>query len=154
MTPLTLAPAVTAGVIAALAYTVVAEAVTLAMQGPSALIIPLRQIAAVVVGPQALAPEYDATTAAVLGTIVHVGVGIFYALAFLVLISAVGKSSKGRMAWLGALYGIGIYGLNRLVMFPAWFPWFLENSWLIQVILHALAFGAVIGWWIERRIEM
>jgi hypothetical protein len=70
---------------------------------------------------------------------------------FLGLARAAGLSSKSGMIAAGVLYGVLIYALNLFVIFPAWFPWFLQNNPWLQVTLHALPFGAVIGWWLARR---
>jgi hypothetical protein len=142
--------AVLAGIVASLVYTVVAQTIVIAVYGPSAFFKPFQQIAAVAAGPTALTNDYDLTTATALGTIVHLSVGVFYALVFLALANLIKLSSTAHLILAGVIYGALIYALNRYVIFPHWFPWFLENSAGLQVALHALAFGGVIGWWLSR----
>lgn len=140
-----------AGIIASLAYTVVAQPIVIALYGLDSFFVPFRQIAAVAVGPEALAPDYSAAFATVLGTIVHLAVGIGYALVFLGIARTFKMSSKAALIVAGVIYGVLIYALNLYVIFPRWFPWFLPNNPLLQVSLHALPFGAIIGWWLSRR---
>lgn len=143
---------VLAGIVASLVYTVVAQTIVTFLYGPSAFFKPFQQIAAVAVGPTALAPDYDLTTATALGTVVHLGVGVIYALIFLALANIMKLSSKPHLIIAGVIYGALIYALNLYMIFPRWFPWFLENSALLQLALHAAAFGGIIGWWLSRSL--
>jgi hypothetical protein len=142
--------AVPAGIVASVAYSIVAEIFVVSLYGTPAVFTPFRQIAAVALGTSALAPEFDVGTAIITGTIVHLIVGIGYAIVFALIASMLGLSSRGPLVVGGMIYGALIYALNLYGIFPRFFPWFLENSPTLQVSLHSLIFGAVIGWWLSR----
>lgn len=143
--------AAVAGIVASLAYTAVAQPLVVALYGAESFLVPFRQIAAVAVGPSALAPTYDAASAVTIGTGVHLIVGIMYAAVFCVIVRGISLSGSARNIALGMSFGLAIYALNLFVIFPRWFPWFLENNPFLQALLHAFPFGAVLGWWLSPR---
>lgn len=146
----TVGQGIVGGLIGGVVYFVFAIAITIAMGGLPAVETPLRQIGAVVLGEQALSTEYNLTTAVVAGNIVHFALSAIYGAILALIAQMLGLGGKSLIV-LGAAYGLAIYAVNRLLIFPALFPWFMANDPLIQSVLHALAFGAVIGLWLARR---
>lgn len=147
---MTIRQGIIGGLIAGLVYFVSALAITVALGGVSAIPVPLRQIAAVALGEQALAADYDFASVVVAANVVHFALSAAYGV-ILVLIARLAGVGGRTLIVLGAIYGLAIYALNRLVIFPALYPWFLANDPVVQSLLHALAFGAVIGAWLARR---
>lgn len=147
----TLAQGVVGGLIGGVVYFVFALAITVLTGGVEAIPLPLRQIGAVVLGPEALEPSYDFVTAAVAGNAVHFVLSAVYGGLYAVTARSIGLHSALLLILGGALYGLAIYAANLFVIFPALYPWFLANDPVIQATLHALAFGAVIGAWLARR---
>jgi uncharacterized membrane protein YagU involved in acid resistance len=138
------------GLVGGIVYFVFAIAITIYLGGFAAVETPLRQIAAVALGPQALSAEYDLTTAVVVANVVHFALSAIYGVIFAVIIRNAAVVSGRSLTVAGAVYGLAIYAINRLVIFPKLFPWFLVNDPVLQSALHALAFGAVIGAWLAR----
>lgn len=147
----TLRQGIVGGLIAGVVYFVFAIAITIALGGVAAVETPLRQIGAVALGEQALSPDYNLTSAVIAGNVVHFALSAVYGAIFALIARALGLATGAMLIVAGAVYGLAIYAVNRLVIFPALFPWFMANDPLIQSLLHALAFGAVIGWWLSRR---
>lgn len=140
------ADVVIAGLVASIVYTIAVQVIILATAGAGSFFTPFRQIAAVAMGPQALSDNFSLPAAVVVGTVVHLVIGVVYAAIFALIAHVSGLRSFWSLVGFGALYGLVIYAVNILVIFPNWFPWFLENSRVVQASLHALAFGAVVGW--------
>lgn len=138
------------GLVGGVVYFVFAIAITIYLGGVGAVETPLRQIAAVALGQQALSPEYDLITAVVTANVVHFALSAIYGAIFAVLMRNAAITSGKMLVVAGALYGLAIYGVNRALIFPAFFPWFMANDPVVQSVLHALAFGAVIGAWLAR----
>lgn len=147
---LTVARGIVAGLVAGVVYAIFADAITVAMNGMGAAFAPFRQIGAVVLGEAAMSPDFDLATAVAAGTAVHFAISAIYGVVFVVLTRLFGVTAKAPLIIAGAIYGLAAYALNYFVLFPNFFPWFLANEPVIQATLHALAFGAVIGWWLSR----
>jgi uncharacterized membrane protein YagU involved in acid resistance len=147
---LTLRHGIIGGLIGGFAYFAAAIGLTIALGGVAAVETPLRQIAAVVLGPEGLTPQTSLPVVVILANVVHFALSAIYGVLLVAVARVLGLSGALALIVVGALYGLAIYAVNRLVIFPALFPWFLANDPLIQSVLHAL-FGAVIGWWLAGR---
>lgn len=108
---------------------------------------PLRVAASLLAGERALLEPAGAT-------VVMVGLGVHLALS-----AAFGAAYGLFNAWmpeawrrhfsdqaaLGCLFGFAVFAVTYLVVGPARFPWVVAPPLALQALLHALAFGGVIG---------
>lgn len=147
----TLGQGVVGGLVAGVVYFVVAIGITIFLGGLEAVAMPLRQIAAVALGQQALEPTYDLTKVVVTANVVHFALSALYGVLYALIAQLFNVRSPLALIVGGAIYGLVLYAANVFVIFPAFFPWFLANDRVLQATLHALAFGAVNGAWLARR---
>lgn len=140
-----------AGIVGGIFYTLFIEAVNVVANGASAFFHPLRQTGAVVLGSRALDASYDLMTATAAGTAVHLAIAAAFGILIAWARARFAVLSTGSSIVLGDLIaGLALYALDVFVIFPAAFPWSLENSRLTQSIAHAL-FDAVTGAWLAWR---
>ncbi len=103
---------------------------------------PVRMIAAVLLGPQALAPPATLEVGiALTALVVHFGLSIIYAF-------ALGMIIRGQSALVSTGIGLGfgllLYGVN-FYLFSGLYPWFAEARNWVGIVAH-LAYGGVAGW--------
>lgn len=146
---------ITAGLIAGVIFAIM-EMVAAAMMGDPAL-MPVRMFASVVLGKGAM--EGPLGTALVVGTIAHLvlsaAFGIPYGL-FSGRMSDPTRTSFGRQAGLGILFGLAVWFVNFQIIARVLYPWFLEAPQFLQAMMHALFFGlplALIYAASERRVH-
>jgi hypothetical protein len=128
-----------------------------ALTGPDAFAMPLRMIAAMVLGAQALEPGYSLATAAITGVIVHMILSIFFVGIFAVLappiVDVTGLRVTARsLALAGIVFGLALWLVNFYLVAPAagW-TWFSERSDPgVQFVAHAFFFGCTAGWMLGR----
>src|SRR5690606_3845327 len=136
--------AIYAALVAGIVY-LVAQSLIAVFQGYSAW-LPLRMIAAIVLGPEAL-PETGFSLAVTLAAFfVHFGLSIMTAWILAPLIEG------NRLPWAvvtGAVLGVVIYLVNYHVLTLA-FTWFGGmRGWL--TLLNHILFGVVMAWSYQRR---
>lgn len=129
--------ALIAGLVGAVVFLVL-EMALLPLLGVSAL-APLHMIAAIIVGPEALAMS---TTVGIVLTalVVHFFLSIIYAF---ILGALVNKRRVGPALLIGLVFGLALYLVNFFV-FTGVFPWFSEARNWVSIVAH-LAFGAVVA---------
>lgn len=130
---------VPAGLAAGVAYLLAQMLASLLAGGMGAE--PFQRISAILLGPDALPPPGEWTERAVsMAILIHLTLSAIYGrlVDFVVMRSI----SMGRAAILGALVGVGLFVVNRLLIAPYVFPWFDEARNLLTAINHML-FGLV-----------
>jgi hypothetical protein len=119
------------------------------MNGASAFFMPLRMIAAMVLGKQALDPSYSLLTVVAVGLPVHMMLsaifGVILALLF-VYIPALARSATARLV-VATLYGFALWIVNFYVIArAAGWSWFPDNTnAVVELIAHTVMFGTVLG---------
>ncbi len=146
---------VAAGLIAGVIFAMM-EIVGAAMMGNPAL-MPIRMFASVVLGKSAM--EGALGTALVVGTIAHLVLsavfGVVYGL-FSARLSEATKTSFGRQAGIGILFGLVVWFVNFQIIARVLYPWFLGAPQFLQALMHGLFFGlplALIYAASERRVH-
>jgi hypothetical protein len=116
----------------------------------------LRRIAAMWIGPQALASDFPFAAVAVVGTIMHLGLSALFGLIFTWLTeSRLPVLARSRAALLAAAvtYGLLLWPLNVYLIAPfvGW-EWFAsETEPLVQAAAH-LCYGALLGLYLGHRL--
>jgi hypothetical protein len=129
-----------AGIIAGVIFAMV-EILGAAMMGNPAL-MPVRMFASVVLGKAAMQGPLGA--ALVVGTIAHLALsavsGIVYGLVSSRFSEAT-RTSFGRQAGIGVLFGLAVWFVNFQVIARFLYPWFLGSPQFMQALMHGLFFG-------------
>jgi phage shock protein PspC (stress-responsive transcriptional regulator) len=135
-----LSEGITAGIIAGIVFATM-EIVGAVMMGNPAL-MPVRMFASVVLGQEAM--QGPLGTALVVGTIAHLALsaifGIVYGL-FAARASEATRTSFGRQAGLGVLFGLAVWLVNFQIVARVLYPWFLGTPQFLQAMMHGLFFG-------------
>ena len=143
------------GLVAGVMFAIVEILITGLMGG--APLMPLRLFASILMGQDAL---YATTTGTVvLGALVHLVLsglfGLFYGLVNAGFTSRT-QTHWGRQAVLGLAFGALLWFVNFQIVARIAYPWFLESPQLLQLLVHALAFGlplALMYGGAERRVQ-
>lgn len=146
---------VAAGLIAGVIFAML-EIVGAVMMGNPAL-MPIRMFASVVLGMSAM--QGPLGTALIVGTIAHLVLsavfGVIYGL-FNARVSETSKTSFGRQAGIGILFGLAVWLVNFQIIARVLYPWFLGTPQFLQAMMHGLFFGlplALIYAASERRVH-
>jgi hypothetical protein len=146
---------ITAGLIAGVIFAMM-EIAGAAMMGNPPL-MPVRMFASVVLGQGAMQGPLGVPL--VVGTIAHLvlsaGFGIVYGL-LAARTSEATKTSFGRQAGLGILFGLVVWLVNFHIIARVLYPWFLGAPQFLQAMMHGLFFGlplALIYAASERRVH-
>ena len=119
------------------------------LQRPAAALMPLRMIAAILLGPAALDPSYSITAAALVGVLLHFALSIDFALMFAATVSR--QSSDALLAWQGIVFGAVLWAFNFYVIAPlAGWVWFPRSHAAVQLIAHTLFYGWPLGFSMAR----
>ncbi|MEI9427294.1 hypothetical protein [Mesorhizobium sp. Cs1299R1N3] len=140
-----------AGIVAGIVFAAFEMIVSAGMMGAGAFFMPLRMIGAIALGSGALDPSYSLMTAGVSGVVVHVVLAIIYGIIF----GEIAAALRGPVAFIGAgsIFGFALWLINFYLIAPAFFPWFLESSPLVQFIAHTFFFGSVLGYYLWKSHE-
>lgn len=147
---------IAAGLVAGVIFAVM-EILGAAMMGEPAL-MPVRMFASVVLGKGAM--EGPLGTALVVGTVAHLGLSAFFGIVYGLLgarASEATRTSFGRQAGLGILFGLALWFVNFQIIARILYPWFLGAPQFLQAMMHGLFFGlplALIYAASERRIHV
>lgn len=129
-----------AGLIAGLAY-LGAQMGFSALLGLGGALASLQRIAAILLGPDALAP-HPASTDLAMGLLIHLPLS-------LVAGCFIGHMARGRgapaSAAIGAAIGLAFYGLAFYLIAPSAFPWFVDVRNAATAADHVM-FGAIAGY--------
>jgi hypothetical protein len=129
------------GLVAGTAYLAAQMSFTSLVQGDSPW-APLHRMAAILLGPDAATPPFDAPMTLVgIALMIHFTLAIVYGRSVDWLVRG---SAPQFAAVLGAALGLGIYVLNFWVLAPIAFPWFEESRSIVTAMDHVI-FGAVAG---------
>lgn len=131
---------ITAGIIAGIVFAMMEIAAAALMGNPP--LMPVRMFASVVMGQGAM--QGSLGTALVVGTIAHLALsavfGIVYGL-FAARASEATRTSFGRQAGLGILFGLAVWLVNFQIVARVLYPWFLGAPQFLQAMMHGLFFG-------------
>ena len=104
--------------------------------------VPVRMIAAMVLGPAVLSPsDTSGVPVALAAILLHALLSIVYGVLLALLLPAV--DTTGSIV-VGGFYGLGLYYIN-FYGFSAFTPWFMEERDAVSMVSH-FAFGAVVAW--------
>jgi hypothetical protein len=144
------------GVLAGIGFAVV-ELVMMDLQGGHLVVARfLRRIAAMWIGPQALAPDFPFVAVALVGTILHFGLSALFGLLFTWLTeSRLHQLARSRAMVLfsATVYGLLLWPLNVYLLAPfvGW-EWFAqETDPAVQAAAH-LCYGLLLGLYLGSRL--
>jgi hypothetical protein len=133
--------ALTASVSGGLVFALMYIALMWAVRGVSPW-VPVRMIAAIVLGPVVLsAPDTFDVLVVLAAILLHGMLSIVYGVVLLLLLPAADTT------WsivVGGLYGLALYYIN-FYGFTAFSPWFMEERDAVSLVSH-FVFGAVVAW--------
>jgi hypothetical protein len=128
------------GLLAGLIFFVV-EIIVAAVQGMPPL-APVRLFASTALGPAALSGPIGSVF--VVGVLAHVVLSAIYGAIYGAInagLSAQTETSYARQASLGLLFGAALWLVNFQIFSRLMYPWFLDASQTVQLVLHAVAYG-------------
>jgi hypothetical protein len=136
----------------------VVELVIMDLQGGHLVVARfLRRIAAMRIGPQALAPDFPFTAVALVGTVLHFGLSALFGLLFAWLTeSRVDELARSRAILVLAtkVYGLLLWPINVYLIAPfvgwAWFA--QETAPAVQAAAH-LCYGVLLGLSLDHRLR-
>lgn len=115
----------------------------------------LRRIAAMWIGPAALAPDYPFGIVAAVGSVMHLGLSAIFGLIFTWLTESIVPRlarSPGALLAAATAYGLLLWPVNVYLVAPfvGW-EWFAhETAPVVQAAAH-LGYGMVLGLYLYRR---
>ena len=143
------------GVLGGIGFAVV-ELVMLDLQGGHLVVARfLRRIAAMWIGPQALAPDFPFTTVAVVGLLIHFGLSALFGLIFTWLTESRVHEltrSRAKLVFAATGYGLLLWPINLYLIAPfvGW-EWFAqETEPVVQAAAH-LCYGLLLGLYLDHR---
>jgi hypothetical protein len=129
------------------------------VMGPTAAAFPLRMVAAIVAGPDALGGAYPLAIATTIGMVVHLVLSILFTALFASMVApirhvahATRVRTSDHLALAGAMFGAVLWVVNFHVVAPlAGWTWFATGTDpFVQLLAHAVFFGCPMGWMLER----
>lgn len=123
-------------------------------------LLPLRMASSIFIGQEALTTTTTLATAVIVGIIVHfVLSALFGAIYGLVNATFTPKTETdyARQTGLGLLFGAALWLVNFQIIARGAYPWFLETSQWLQLLMHAVFFGlpvALMYALAERRVQL
>ena len=145
-------PVVMAGILASVTFLLFKMVVAVIVGGSVAT--PFRLIGAMVLGRDALRPDFSlpATVGVALG--LHLVLSLIYSVAFLAVASRIPVLRRSRLAVLLSASGMGLllWVVNLWLVAPIFFPWFTETRPLVEVTARVLFFGLPMGLVLARTI--
>jgi uncharacterized membrane protein YagU involved in acid resistance len=146
---------ITAGLIAGIIFAMM-EIAGAAMMGNPPL-MPVRMFASVVLGQGAMQGPLGVPL--VVGTIAHLVLSAIFGIVYGLLAARTSEATKtsfGRQAGLGILFGLVVWLVNFHIIARVLYPWFLGAPQFLQAMMHGLFFGlplALIYAASERRVH-
>jgi hypothetical protein len=115
----------------------------------------LRRVAAMWIGPAALAPDYPFVIVAVVGTVMHLGLSALFGLIFTWLTESHALRlvrSRGALLVAAAAYGLLLWPLNAYLIAPfvGW-EWFATETNPGVLAAAHLCYGTLLGLYLDRR---
>jgi len=137
------------GVIAGVVFAMFEMIMAAILNGTAAFFNPLRMIAGIALGQQALQPGYSLAAVIVVGLILHMMLSAAFGVVFAGVLRSVPTltGSPVRVLVTTSLAGIGLwlvnfYGIATIAGWP-WFP--ARSNPIVQLFAHTIFFGAVLG---------
>jgi hypothetical protein len=126
--------------------------------GPASAARPIRMIAAMVLGLDALAPGYPLVIAGTVGLALHLFLSIIYTAILALIVTWISTITREELlsgalgdTFTGVFFGITLYVVNYYVISPmAGWSWFRDGSNVLMEFLSHALFGAVAGWILAR----
>lgn len=131
---------ITAGIIAGMVFAMM-EIVGAAMMGNPPL-MPVRMFASVVLGQEAMQDSLG--TALIVGTVAHLALSAVFGVVYGLLAARASEATRtsfGRQAGLGILFGLAVWLVNFQIVARVLYPWFLGTPQFLQAMMHGLFFG-------------
>jgi hypothetical protein len=142
--------AVTGGLIAGIAFAVFEMLASTVLIG-AGMFAPLRMIAGIVLGGQALESTYSLLSVITTALIVHLTLSVAFALLFVAVVQPTSSIRSTNMLLLSAsIYGLGLWLVNFYVIAPlmGW-SWFTQDTNpLVQFLAHTFFYGWMLGAWL------
>lgn len=137
------------GVIAGLVFAMFEMVMAAILNGAGAFFMPLRMIGAMLLGQQALQPDYSLVAAALAGVGVHMTLSMMFGLGVAAAaryVPALAASTTALLAWT-SLAGLGLWIVNFYIIAPiAGWNWFPDNTNpAVQFVAHTFFYGTVLG---------
>jgi hypothetical protein len=121
------------------------EVVASVISGNSAL-LPFREAASVLLREDAFG--HNAPMIALVGALVHFSIAVMYGFAFGVFNSQIAWTKRVaglRQGILGVVFGAAIWLFDFQFIARLFYPWMLDHSQVVQLVVHALGFGLPLG---------
>ena len=141
------------GVIAGVVFAIFDMVMAAAFGNP--FIAPLRMIAGILLGPAALTPAVDPTTAVIVGLAVHFVLSAAFGGVFGVAIRLVPTlaQSSAVLVLSASVYGLLLWLVNFQVIGALFFPWFTQIDQLVfGFIAHTFFFVTPLGLYLARTL--
>lgn len=133
------------GVVAGVFFAMFEMCMAIILNGRDAFFTPLRMFSGIVLGYDALSPDYSLAGAAITGLLVHLILSFVFGMMFGMAVAWVPWLSSTNVILLtsGAVYGFLLWRVNFYVIAPAagwnWFP--DRSNELMQFVAHTVFFG-------------
>lgn len=137
------------GVVAGLVFATFEMIMAAILSGADAFFMPLRMIGAMLLGQQALQPDYSLIAAALAGVGVHMVLSMMFGLAVTAVaryVPALSASTTALLAWT-SVAGLGLWIVNFYLIAPiAGWNWFPDNTnAVVQFFAHVFFYGTTLG---------
>jgi hypothetical protein len=112
----------------------------------NAVFQPLRMVAAMILGTDALDPGYSLAVATATGFMLHMSLSVLFAFVFTACVNPLWR--PGWLAAAGILFGTGLWLINFYVIanLLRW-TWFMRPEVaVVSFVGHAFLYGCLLGW--------
>jgi hypothetical protein len=146
--------ALTGGLVAGIAFVAFEMVASAVLMGVDAAFLPLRMIAGIMLGAQALNPTYPLISVLPITLVVHLILSMAFALIFVAVLQPTSALRSTTTLLLStSIYGLVLWLVNFYVIAPimGW-GWFAdETNPLVQFLAHTFFYGWILGAWLGRR---
>jgi hypothetical protein len=136
------------GVLAGVLFIMFQMLIAAFQAGADGFFLPLRAMATLAAGPDAMQPDFSTTRAIVTGLFAHLWLATIAGLLLGLIAGFVPGlgSSDGGVVGLGALYGLAVWFAAGLGLAPTgWSQYLALSDPLIQLLSYTFFFGAALG---------
>jgi hypothetical protein len=145
--------AINGGLVAGLAFAIFEMLAGAVQMGVSGTFTPLRMIAAIVLGGEALDPTYPLFSVITVALAAHLILSVAFALIFVATVQPTASMRSTNTLMLStSIYGLGLWLVNFYVIAPTMgWNWFVEDANpLVQFLAHTFFYGWMLGAWLGR----
>ncbi|MBI4319476.1 MAG: hypothetical protein HY675_13390 [Chloroflexi bacterium] len=117
---------------------------------------PVRLIASLAIGTQALSPAFPLATAVITGLVVHLVLSAVYGVIFVYLLALTNQisTSVGLLLLFGTIFGLALWVVNFLIIAPIFWPQFtMVDQFWNGFVAHTFFYGTVIGWYVSAFVS-